>query len=219
MSLPLRPLPLPAPDVHALYVSGKTQAQIATILGTTRRQVHLCLVKHGTETRAGQFAEGHPGHSLRHGLSRASEYSIWRKMIDRCRNSDAKEYPNYGGRGIKVHPDWVRAFDPFIEHIGLRPSRKHTLDRINNDGNYEPGNVRWATRADQARNKRTNRWIEFAGRRMVLEDWAKQVGICPNSMAKRLRNYPLSIALSLKKLPTGHGSLRLKEAIAQSSRD
>jgi hypothetical protein len=77
-------------------------------------------------------------------------------MIQRCTNSKFTDYKNYGGRGIKLHPDFL-GFKKFIEHIGPRPSMEHSINRINNNGNYEPGNVEWATYTQQANNKRCHR--------------------------------------------------------------
>jgi len=89
--------------------------------------------------------------------SHQREYHIYRMMIYRCTVKEHSGYKNYGGRGIKVHPDWLDAkegFKRWFEHVGVRPSPQHTIDRINNEGNYEPGNVRWATPEEQAANKR-----------------------------------------------------------------
>jgi hypothetical protein len=82
------------------------------------------------------------------------EYRAWTGMIQRCTNPNASGYPNWGGRGIAVSPEWVGSFDAFLAHVGERPSRDYSLDRIDVDGHYEPGNVRWADSATQHANTR-----------------------------------------------------------------
>lgn len=87
-------------------------------------------------------------------LKRAPEYRVWTGIIFRCSNQKAKSWRYYGGRGIKVCDEWRSDYRAFLRDVGRRPSPELTLDRINNDGNYEPGNVRWATRSQQAYNRR-----------------------------------------------------------------
>ena len=77
-------------------------------------------------------------------------------MLTRCYKAHVREYPNYGGRGIRVCDEWRKSFESFYAHVGPRPSLKYSIDRIDNDGHYEPGNVRWATRSQQ--NSNTRRW-------------------------------------------------------------
>lgn len=89
------------------------------------------------------------------GLSaRSLEYARWVGMIRRCYSANNPAYKYYGGRGIAVCARWLESFPNFVADMGPRPSAKHSIDRINNDGNYEPGNCRWATASEQARNKR-----------------------------------------------------------------
>lgn len=85
------------------------------------------------------------------------EYRTWGTMIGRCYNPNAPQFKHYGGRGIRVSDEWRESYLAFLAHVGRRPSDKHSIDRINNDGNYEAGNVRWATSVEQNNNKRNNR--------------------------------------------------------------
>lgn len=93
---------------------------------------------------------------VRHGMSKSPEHRAWQQMLQRCRNPKHRAYPSYGGRGISVCDRWL-TFENFFEDVGQRPSAAHSIDRINNDGNYEPNNVRWASGAQQQRNRRTSR--------------------------------------------------------------
>jgi hypothetical protein len=90
--------------------------------------------------------------SFRHGLSRSPEYGIYHGMIQRCKNQKSKWFKYYGERGIKICERWLSSFENFLEDMGNRPTPKHTLERVNNDGNYEPGNCEWKTRTQQLRN-------------------------------------------------------------------
>ena len=90
-----------------------------------------------------------------HGMRYSSEYNIWTMMVKRCNNSNYHQFENYGGRGIAVCESW-KEFENFYEDMGPRPSDLHSINRIDNDGNYEPSNCNWATATDQARNKRNN---------------------------------------------------------------
>ena len=93
-----------------------------------------------------------------HGMRRHPLYNTWAKMRSRCDNAADPAYPRYGGRGISVTASWQGpdGFPNFVADVGERPSRSHSIDRINNDGDYEPGNVRWATPKQQANNRRNS---------------------------------------------------------------
>jgi hypothetical protein len=115
--------------------------------------------------------------NLLHGQAgrRTPTYMSWAGMFARCYNPKTQQYKNYGGRGIKVHPSF-RDFQTFLEHIGERPPGT-SLDRIDVNGDYAPGNVRWATDKQQTRNKRDNRLITYKGETMCVTDWGEKLGI------------------------------------------
>lgn len=120
-----------------------------------------------------------------HGQSKSQQYIAWSLMHDRCRNPNNESYKRYGGRGITVCERW-KSYENFIEDMGLRPNGK-TLDRINNDGNYEPSNCRWATQKQQMRNMSANRHITAFGMEKTLVEWSEFSGHPRERIANRLR--------------------------------
>jgi hypothetical protein len=131
----------------------------------------------------------------KHGMSFSREYSTWRAMLDRCENKTYREYPDYGGRGIKICERW-HDFNNFYADMGKRPQNT-TLDRIDNDGNYEPSNCRWANAKTQANNRRSNTLITFNGKTQTLQQWADETGIYKNTISMRINHYGWSIEKAL----------------------
>lgn len=128
------------------------------------------------------------GHATGKDKKASPEYYTWLAMMARCKNPKTKHYRLYGGRGIKVCNRWL-TFENFLLDIGLRPSNKHSIDRYpNKDGNYQPGNVRWATIHEQNRNTSRNVFIEFDGRCQILEEWATELNRCPSAISRRLKS-------------------------------
>lgn len=123
------------------------------------------------------------------GSSSEPEYKIWWAMQRRCHDPRVDNYARYGGRGIRVADEWRgdrHAFRRFLEHVGPRPSPNHSIDRINNAGNYEPGNVRWATDAEQRRNRSDNHVVVIGGTPMILSDAARLHGLSLSVVAARV---------------------------------
>jgi hypothetical protein len=123
-------------------------------------------------------------------------YVSWLMMNQRCSNRRHKSYEDYGGRGILVYFGWVGrgGFEEFLADVGKRPSRRHTLDRIDPDGNYEPGNVRWATKSVQNSNK-SGFIYELDGERFTLYEKAAELKIHPGALRKRISRLLLKYSL------------------------
>ena len=115
------------------------------------------------------------------------EYQTWGRIIQRCHNSKNKDYKHYGGRGIKVCDRWMKSFDMFLQDMGHRPLNMTSIDRIDNNGNYEPNNCRWANNKTQHNNSRNNRCFEFQGRTQTIAQWARDFGIKQCTLAHRIR--------------------------------
>ena len=125
-----------------------------------KRPVRSCGCNRGGYGRFSS-THGHTAGSLRI-RGGSPEYTVWQAMRQRCKNQNATGWRLYGGRGISVHPAWVGSFEAFLEYMGPRPSLKHSLDRFpDQNGNYEPGNVRWATTKQQGRNTRSCKLTEI----------------------------------------------------------
>lgn len=166
----------------SVFVAGKHRAQ------------WLCLCDCGTEkTVWGQSLRsenttncGCSYGSSTHGMSGTPEYKTWDSMRQRCTNPRNTHWRHYGGRGITVCDRWS-SFEAFLEDMGRRPSRGLSLDRIDVNGNYEPGNCRWATAVEQARNQRRSRVLTAFGRTQHIAEWAQQCGLTMEGIARRLR--------------------------------
>jgi len=118
--------------------------------------------------------------------ARAAAYTAWYNMQLRCHDSTTRDFQRYGGRGITVCARWCASFDNFLADVGPRPAVGYSIDRIDVNGNYEPGNVRWADAKTQARNKRNNRLICFNGRTQTMAAWAEELGMPLWTLSQRL---------------------------------
>lgn len=136
-----------------------------------------------------------------HGLSKTKPYRVWKSMIERCENPNSNVYKDYGGRGITVCPAWRNAYAEFLKDMGARPSAKHSIDRKDNNGNYEPGNCHWGTQVEQGRNRRTNHNLTFRGATKPMSEWAESIGINYSTLRNRINVYGWSIEDALTTLP------------------
>ena len=129
--------------------------------------------------------------------SKRPEYRHWINMKSRCENPNTPGWENYGGRGIRVSSEWSSSFETFFRDMGPRPGLKFSLDRFpDKDGDYKPGNVRWATQSQQMRNFRRNRTVVFVGEEMPLAQAVERTGSLYNTILYRLkRGWPQERAL------------------------
>lgn len=140
--------------------------------------------------------------NTKHGKAYTPEFAIWQGMITRCTNANRRSWKDYGGRGIRVCERWIESFENFLADVGPRPSKDHSLDRYpNTNGNYEPGNVRWATIEQQSRNRTNNRLLTLNGETHCLIEWAEILGYSYAGLKDRIRKgLPLAQVLSAEAL-------------------
>ena len=145
---------------------------------------------------------------LKHGLQRdrkqTPEYRIWAAIKGRCLNPADAEYHNYGGRGIKMCQRWQDDAGAFVADMGPRPSPKHSVDRQDNDGHYEPGNCRWATIEEQANNRRNNVRLTFNGKTQTMAQWCRELGLNDSLVESRIsRGWNPTDALTVPRMKPG----------------
>lgn len=138
----------------------------------------------------------------KHDLSKTVEYKIYHGIKMRCYNTNNKKYADYGGRGIVMCDRWLNSVELFIKDMGKRPSIKHSIDRINVDGDYSPSNCRWVLKSVQMNNKRNNIHIEYLGYNLTVSIWCRILNIEPRLIYSRIKNGWNKIdALELMPLP------------------
>jgi hypothetical protein len=137
-----------------------------------------------------------------HGRSKSLTYSRWMRMRVRCEQPQSVSFPHYGARGIGVCPRWLD-FENFLADMGECPTKEHTLDRIDTNGNYEPGNVRWATQKEQQNNRTNNHRITFRGETLTLTQWAERIGVKRVTLQARITQlgWPIERALTATNNP------------------
>lgn len=129
--------------------------------------------------------QGSKNPAYKHGMIDSTEYESWRGLKGRCLNPKNKKWARYGGRGITVCERWM-VFENFFADMGKKPSPRHSVDRINNDGNYEPSNCRWATPLEQRHNNSRWTWVTIKGERLKVADWARKIGVAESCLRRRL---------------------------------
>lgn len=147
-------------------------------------------LKHGSTKSCGclqrqRAVETHTRHGHTRRRRQSVEYQCWRSMIDRCTNRQNQSFESYGGRGISVCVRWRYSFENFLADMGPRPQGR-SIDRMDNDGNYEPGNCRWATKKEQGRNRSNNTMLTAIGETLTLAEWSERTGLNVNTLGARL---------------------------------
>lgn len=125
--------------------------------------------------------------TISHGQTNTPEHDAWLAIRKRCNPERAEEHPGYAGRGITICERWQASFEAFLQDMGKRPGPEYSIDRIDNNGNYEPGNCRWAVRKTQQRNMRSNRLVEFRGETKTVAEWVEILDLNRGAVSERLR--------------------------------
>ena len=137
--------------------------------------------------------------STTHGMSDEPEYLAWFDMRARCSNPKDSQFINYGARGISVCPQWESSFESFFMDLGSRPSSNHSLERRDNNGNYEPGNCYWATPKEQVRNRRITLFVDHQGERKKFADLSDSYSLPYHILWQRVFRYGMSLESALAK--------------------
>lgn len=121
-----------------------------------------------------------------HGKENTTKYCTWENIKQRCLNSKAPNYKNYGGRGIRVCKEWVNSFEQFYEDMGDKPGPKYSLDRLDNSGPYSKENCAWKTKKEQGRNKRNNVVLTYSGKTQSLIEWSEELNVNYSTLQGRI---------------------------------
>lgn len=171
-------------------------AEVAAACGVSFRQIGRALGR--TDNTIRYRLLPHPVVACKSRYRLNAERHVWHQMIHRCTNPRSGKWPRYGGRGICVCDRWRNSFDAFLADVGHRPSSRHQLDRIDNDGHYQPGNVRWATPKQQSRNKSNNRIVAYGGESIPITEALERAEISRFCYYSRLsRGWSAEEALSI----------------------
>ncbi len=185
---------------------GSIQWECLCTCGKTT-YVPTCRLKNGMTSSCGclrleRMLQKTQTHGACKGYVTIPEYNVWTQMKNRCHKTNHRMYHHYGARGIFVCERWRESFQNFIEDMGKRPSDKHTLERIDNNGPYSPENCSWELISVQANNKRNNVKITFNGETLTVSQWSRKLGIPNRTLNNRYhRNLPVEQILFVGKLP------------------
>jgi hypothetical protein len=217
----------PKPDLI-----GQTFGRL-TVISETNRNKHnhiqwLCLCSCGKNTIASTTSLKHQnttscgcyGNECRtintrtHGMRHTKIYTVWCNIISRCYDSNHKSWENYGGRGIIVCDQWIKSFESFFTDMGDIPFKNAQIDRINNNGNYEPSNCRWATAKQNCLNRSSTHFITHNGITLALTQWADKYNLARNTLYNRLKKgMDMELALTTKPLQTRKNTKRVAAEI------
>lgn len=162
------------------------------------------LTRHATRSCGCLHKELTGARMRKHGMSETSEFTIWLSIRDRCNNKNCPRYADYGGRGIKVCPEWQESFENFYRGMGPRPSKNHSVERKDNDGDYSSQNCVWATAKQQGRNTRANHYVNFRGSKVSIAELADITGVKYRTILSRiLRGFTLEEAITVGSLNRG----------------
>jgi hypothetical protein len=186
-----------------------------TVIGPDQRKrlrtIWFCRCQCGTErwVGAGDLTSGQStncgcvrrkkvaARNYKHGQGHTRLHARWMGMIARCESPKHKAYPRYGGRGIRVCQRWRDSFAAFLADMGPPPGPNYQLDRIDNDGDYKPGNVRWALNKPNSRNRPSAIFITFQGVTLPLNEWAERMGLPPKTVYSRIKNLGWTVEKAL----------------------
>jgi hypothetical protein len=196
-------------DLTGRVFGRLTVNSFSHILTAKRHWSCICSCGNTVIVAAGNLTNGHTKSCgclqidlvTKHGESQerkiSKEYRAFTHIKERCYKPNTKGYDNYGGRGIKMCDRWLQSFESFLADVGRAPSPKHTIDRVDNNGNYEPGNCRWATRREQQNNRRRNKMITYNGKTQSLGGWCFDLNLNYSTIKKglrRMKRYKLNLA-------------------------
>jgi len=180
----------------ASYGPKQRTAWLCECVCGRQKVVNAYSLTHGRSHHCGCQSSGH----TTHGQTGTREFRIWALIKSRCFNPNVPAFKFYGGRGIVMCQRWRDSFEAFLQDMGECPPG-FQIDRINNNGNYEPGNCRWTDKLTQANNTRTNKFLEFNGERLTYAQWARKVGIHVTTIHRRVkRQLSVNAVLSAHRL-------------------